>query len=318
MLIYKYAPTKLDEFELSTDLRDFFKMLIQSGNLNILLVGTRKTSLINALLSEYYCNVDINNSNNILRNKHVMYVNFIRDHGTTFYRQTLKTFCQSHFTMTNGLKKTIILDNLDCVSITNASCIQHICYNLIETYSNSVNFVISCTNIKKIMESIQSHSLIISVPPLSKEQQITILKNICVRENIAINSDVMEYLLTIENGNINVLINYLEKFKLLAEEIDLKTAKVLCTNISFDIFNQYMDRVLEYDLSTAMEIMASLTDLGYSVIDVLDTLFLFVKTNHCKLNTEQKYITFPLICEYIIYFSIIQENNDDLFFLLIE
>ena len=164
------------------------------------------------------------------------------------------------------------------------------------------------------MESIQSHSLIISVPALTKEQQTDILQNICIREIIAMDADVMEYLMTIENGNINVLINYLEKFKLLGHRVDLATAKVLCTNISFDVFNQYMEQVLNADLAVAMEIMASLTDLGYSVIDVLDTLFLFVKTTHCKLSAEQKYAVFPLICEYIIYFSTIQENNYDLFF----
>ena len=126
--------------------------------------------------------------------------------------------------------------------------------------------------------------------------------------------EVMEYLMTIEDSNINVLINYLEKFKLLGEKVEVATAKELCTNISFDVFNQYIDQVVRGDLATAMETMASLTDLGYSVIDVLDTLFLFVKTKHCVLTEEKKYAVFPLICEYIIYFSTIQENNHDLFF----
>ncbi len=314
MLIYKYAPTQLVHFELSQDMKDFFKMLIQTKSFVLLLVGDRKTSLINALLCEYYKQPNLDLETDIIQNKNIMYINFIKDQGVIFYRDCLKSFCQSHFTIQNGLRKTVVLDNLDCLSATNLTTVQHICFNLIETYSNVVNFVISTTTIKKIMESIQSHSLIITIPSLNPEQQKNILTNICNLENISITPDVLNYLLSIEKNNINGLINYLEKFKLMDERITLDIAKELCTNISFDILNNYIHLVLNKDLGKAMEIMEELTNLGYSVIDILDTFFLFIKTEHCVLNEERKYAIIPLICEYIVYFNTIQENNYDLFF----
>ena len=308
MLLHKYAPTNLDQFKLSDEVRNFYRMLIQSNTLHIMLVGERKTSLIHAMLREYYCDVNLN----IQTSNNVMYINNMIEHGVAFYRQSLKTFCQSHFAVKGKFKKTVVLDNLDCVK---NSYIQQICCNLIETYSEHVNFIVSCTNIKQIMESIQSHCLSLSIPSLTSEQTSCILRDISAKENIELESQVMEYIISVSNNNMNVMVNYLEKFKLLGEPITLELAKIMCTNISFDIFNQYMDAVMHHRISDAMGVMSHLIDLGYSVIDVLETFFQFVKSPHCQLGDDIKYIIIPIICEYIIYFNTIQENNVDLFFL---
>ena len=205
--------------------------------------------------------------------------------------------------------------------------VQQICNNLIETYSDRVNFVLTCTSIKKVIENIQSRTMILSIPPLSEPQLTNILNQICEKEGIRLDSGVMAYLLRIGKNNVNVLMNYLEKFKLLLgttttrEEtepipcITLEQAGQMCTNISFAVFHQYLDAIAQHRLPEAMEIMANLTDVGYSVIDVLDVFFLFVKSSNCVLSDEKKYVVIPLICKYIIYFNTIQENDCDLFLL---
>ena len=319
MLIYKHAPTNLDQFELTEDMRIFMRMIIKSGSLNIMLVGERKTSLINAIVCEYY---NLNDTllvlplKNMMISKNVMYVNNITEHGVAFYRNSVKAFCQSYFTAApHGIKKTVVLDNLDCVKNI---FIQEICYNLIETYSDRVNFIVSGTNLKKIIENIQSHCLIISTPILTSEQSLRILRDIIAKEQIQMQQEeelqVLDYIIMVGNNNVNVMINFLETFKLLNEPISFNIAKVICTNINFSIFNQYMDAVTHQKLSDAMEIMAGLIDLGYSVIDVLETFFAYVKTRQCDLTDDVKYLIIPIICEYIVYFNTIQENTTDLFF----
>jgi len=311
--MYKYMPKRLDDFELTDDMRAFIRMLIKSGSLNILLVGNRKTSLINAMLCEYY---GLPEDGNMMACDNIMYVNNISDFGVSFYRQTLKTFCQSHFTITGGLKKTIVLDNIDCIKIKNVY-VQQICNNLIETYSGRVNFVLTCTSIKKVIENIQSHTMILSIPILSDPQLTNILNHICEKEGIRLDAGVIEYLLSIGKNNVNILINYLEKFKLLGFEspITLKKAGEMCTNISFAVFQQYLDAIEQQRLPEAMKIMADLTDVGYSVVDVLDVFFQFVKSSNCVLSDDKKYVVIPLICKYIIFFNTIQENDCDLFLL---
>ena len=59
--IYKYQPLYLEDFEINKKLLDLIKTLIQMDNLNILFVGNSgsgKSSIISALLREYYHDIN--------------------------------------------------------------------------------------------------------------------------------------------------------------------------------------------------------------------------------------------------------------------
>ena len=74
--IYKYRPETLDDFELNPKIIELLKTFIQIDNLNLLLVGIPgcgKTSLINAIIKEYY--KDDYNSIDILT------INSLKDQG---------------------------------------------------------------------------------------------------------------------------------------------------------------------------------------------------------------------------------------------
>ena len=52
-------------------------------------------------------------------------------------------------------------------------------------------------------------------------------------------------------------------------------------------------------------------DKGYSVMDILDNFFLFVKITN-KLTETQKYAIVPIICKYIAIFNNIHEDEIEL------
>ena len=52
---------------------------------------------------------------------------------------------------------------------------------------------------------------------------------------------------------------------------------------------------------------------GYSVMDILDSYFNFIKFSTC-LTDEQKYIVVPYICKYISVFHNIHEDEIELTF----
>ena len=54
-----------------------------------------------------------------------------------------------------------------------------------------------------------------------------------------ITSEAEKFILNICNNSMRLVINYMEKFKLLDTKITLEKAKQICTNISFYEFENY-------------------------------------------------------------------------------
>jgi DNA polymerase III delta subunit len=130
-------------------------------------------------------------------------------------------------------------------------------------------------------------------------------------EKIHIDADAREFILNVCNNTAKILINYMEKFKLLDEPITLDLASKVCTNISFFSLRQYTQLLLEKKVVEAIKLIYSIYDNGYSVMDILDNYFLFIKTTEL-LNEDQKYKVIPLICKYITVFHNIHEDEIEL------
>jgi DNA polymerase III gamma/tau subunit len=120
-----------------------------------------------------------------------------------------------------------------------------------------------------------------------------------------------QFLLDISNNTAKVLINYMEKCKLLNQKITLDIAMNVCTNISFLQFSTYTEMLKERNLQEAIKILYSIYDNGYSVMDILDNYFLFVKVTKL-LSEDDKYKIIPFICKYITVFYNVHEEEIEL------
>lgn len=299
--IYRYQPLYLKDFEIEEEAYLLIKTLITMDNLNILFVGdsgSGKSSLISSIIREYH---DNNYNHNVLS------INSLKDQGISYYRTEVKTFCQTSSSIP-GKKKIIILDDLDIINEQS----QQVFRNCIDKYSHNVHFIASCTNTQKVIDSLQSRMTIVKVKALKLENLIKISKRICKIENIIMTSEAEEFILSICNNSVRILINYLEKFKLLSKEINLEIATSVCTNIAFQEFAMYTKYCkIDKDLLSAIKLFYNLFDKGYSVMDILDNYFLFTKTTDL-LNEKEKYIIISLICKYITMFHLIHENEIEL------
>ena len=302
--IYKYRPKTLDEFSFHEDIIILLKKLIKINELNILFVGdssSGKTTLINCLLKDYYQNTN-NYSSNILS------INPLKEQGISYYRTDVKTFCQS--ISDNDKKKSIILDDIDNINEQS----QQVFRNCLDKYSNNINFIASCKNIQKVIGTFQSRILIINLAKFNEDNLISILNKIIYLENIKITKDAKDFILKISNLSIKILINYLEKFKIFNKEITLSDSFNLCTNISYNILIEYTNYCKELNLKEAINSILNIYNNGYSVMDILDTYFTFVKVTTI-IDEETKYLIFKLLCKYISNFYIIHEDEIELIFL---
>jgi len=304
LFVHKFQPLYFKDFGNDNDVVKMLKTLILLNNLNILLIGdiaSGKTSILNALIREYYTGYNPKEYE-----ENILYINSLKEQGINYYRTDVKTFCQTCSNIKNK-KKIVVLDDIDIINEQS----QQVFRNCIDKYSHNVHFISSCSNIQKVIESIQSRLTLIRIQPLKRETMVTIMNHIKNVEKIVIDNDAQEFIINISNNTMKILINYMEKFKLLDQKITLPLALQLCSNISLIIFEEYTRYILDKNLKQALSIIYEIHDKGYSVMDILDNYFIFIKTTN-MLNDEQKYNIIPCICKYISIFHNIHEDEIEL------
>ena len=301
LFVQKYQPLYFDDFGAENEIVQMLKTLILIDNLNILLIGdiaSGKTALLNVLIREYYIGYTPKEYE-----ENVLYINSLKEQGINYYRTDVKTFCQTCTNVKNK-KKIIILDDIDFINEQS----QQVFRNCIDKYSHNVHFISSCSNVQKVIESLQSRFTIIKIKPLKRENFINIINNIKQKENIEIDDDAQDFIINISNNTVKIIINYMEKFKLLNEKITLDLAIQLCSNISFIEFEEYTYLILNKKLKEAIHLIYKIYDKGYSVMDILDNFFIFMKSTNI-LTEDQKYKIIPYICKYISIFHNIHEDE---------
>ena len=304
LFINKYQPLYFEDFGENNEVIKMLKTLILIDELNILLIGdmtSGKTSILNALIREYYSGYTLKEYED-----NVLYINSLKEQGINYYRTDVKTFCQTCSNI-KGKKKFVVLDDIDFINEQS----QQVFRNCIDKFSHNVNFISSCSNNQKVIESLQSRFTIIKIKPLQKDNLYNIINNIKDKENIIIDNDAEEFIINISNNTVKILVNYMEKFKLLNQKITLNLATQLCSNISFITFQEYTTFILNSELVSAIKIIYELYDKGYSVMDILDNYFIFIKTTNI-LTEQQKYKIIPYLCKYISIFHNIHEDEIEL------
>ena len=132
-------------------------------------------------------------------------------------------------------------------------------------------------------------------------------------EKLIIREEDKQYIINNANYSIRNMINNLEKIYILDYPIDINNCKKICTNISFQLFETYIEKLKNGDLNDCIQILYSIHDYGYSVIDILDYFFTFIKTT-TLLKEDEKYEIIPFLCKYITMFHNIHEDIIELAF----
>jgi DNA polymerase III delta prime subunit len=304
LFINKYQPLYFKDFGSNNEIIEMLKTLILIDSINILLIGdmtSGKTTILNAVIREYYSGLSPKDYE-----QNILYINNLKEQGINYYRTDVKTFCQTCSNIKNK-KKIVVLDDIDFINEQS----QQVFRNYIDKFSNNVNFISSCSNNQKVIESLQSRLMIIKIKPLQKDNLVNIVNNIKKIENIDIDEDAQNFIINISNNTVKILINYMEKFKLLNEKITLDLASQLCCNISFFEFEKFTKLILNKNLTSSIKFIYEIYDKGYSVMDILDNYFTFIKITNI-LTEQQKYDIIPYLCKYIAIFHNIHEDEIEL------
>lgn len=177
--VEKYRPNKIDDYVFRDEAqKNQVKNWVKEGAIPHLLFsgrpGVGKTTLAKVLLHE----LDVDWGD-------VLIVNASSDNGVDYIRDKITSFASI---MSFGEFKYVLLDEADYLS-PNA---QAILRGLMESYSNSCRFILTCNYREKIIPAIQSRSQGFSIETLDKTEFTLRVATVLVEENVEFDEDRLD------------------------------------------------------------------------------------------------------------------------------
>ena len=295
----RYQPTTLEACQ-HPEIARVLREKIEKRNPMLLVgdPGTGKTTWLHAILDE------LRHQKKFKVELHVIHT--LKEQGIHYYRNDTKTFCQTA-TLANQIK-VVLMDDVDQMNEQGQQVFRH----FIDHYP-AVLFLASCTHLQHVIESIQTRFHIVYLPPLNYTQLSTLFDRITDDNGIHIDTQAKEYIVTHSLPYANQMIHVLERFYLLEGDEDVvpKTLEDV-QETSFQAFEEYTRLLLFLETPVeAIRCLYRMHDQGFSVIDLLDHYFSFLKRTSI-LSDDQKYNMVQILCKYISIFHTIHENKIEL------
>ena len=289
----KYRPLKLEDF-IGNDLtKEKAKQYIQSNDVPHLLLhgkaGGGKTTLAMILAKTINCDY--------------MYINASSENSVDNVREKITGFAVSV-----GFKplKVIVLDEADFLTPQAQAALR----NLMETYSQTTRFILTCNYVEKIIEPIISRCQVFHLVPPSKKEVANHVFSILRKENVEANPVDLKFIIDSAYPDIRRVINTLQlqtvdgklkvnqkemidadyKLKILEilndKRIDKKASfkqirQIIADNsisVFSDIYKLLYDKLDEYATGHLAPIILILAEMDYKSSFVVDKEINFMST----------------------------------------
>ena len=275
LYVEKYRSKVLDEYVGNETLKQVIAKYIEQNDIQNLLLygppGTGKTTLAKLLINNINCDH--------------LYINASDERGIETIREKVQGFAS---TASFKPLKVIILDEADFITIQGQAALR----NVIETYSMSTRFILTCNFIERIIDPLQSRCQVLKIVPPSKGEVAKHVVTVLEKENTKYDLDSIKIVvnqfypdlrkilntcqLSTHNGKLvldkSVLIasNYIDKVITELTKPTLtswKTIKQIIadSNISEydELFRELYNRVEEYSKGNDGEIIILVSESQY-------------------------------------------------------
>ena len=293
----RYRPRAMDDFIGSESVKETLKIWLEKKDIPHLLFhsspGTGKTSLGKMLVNIIPCDS--------------MVINASDENGVDSIRNKVQDFC-----MTMGIQplKIMFLDEADRLTPD----AQGIMRNLMETYSHSTRFILTCNHAEKIAPAIKSRCQSFEIRPPSKPDVMAHLVRILAKEKITFEPKDLAFIVSSYFPDMRKIINFTQQSsingvlkiaKTNSSDQDYKTKLIemlrnhnkagifseirqLVADAAFsnyeEVYRYLFDHVNEYASNKQAEVILHLADASYQSALVFEREITFVATMH-KLLT---------------------------------
>ena len=217
--VERYRPEKLEDYVGNDAIKEKVSIYLESSDVPHLLfygtAGTGKTTLAKLIAKNIDCDL--------------MYINASDENNVDTVREKIKNFAS-----TIGFRqwKIIILDESDYLTPNAQAALR----NLMETFSKTTRFILTCNYVEKIIDPIQSRCQTFAITPPTK-------KDVAIRVNEILKAESVTYnpadLVTIINAgypDIRRILNACQR-QVVAGTLKVDKQSLLESN--------YMDKVIE-------------------------------------------------------------------------
>ena len=170
--VEKYRPDTLDGYVGNEHILEKVKIYIENEDVPHLLLygvaGTGKTTLAKIITNQIDCDV--------------MYINASDENSVDAVRDKIRGFASS---MGFRKWKVVILDESDYLTPNAQAALR----NLVETFSKSTRFILTCNYVEKVIDPIQSRCQTFAITPPSKKEVAKRLHQILTEESVDFNNE---------------------------------------------------------------------------------------------------------------------------------
>ena len=193
LLNERYRPTTLDGYVGSEHFKSQLQTQLNNNDIqNLLLYGSAgcgKTTLAKIIINELDCES--------------LYINASDERGIETIRDKVVGFAS---VASFKPLKIVILDEADFLTIQAQASLR----NVIETFSKSTRFILTCNFVERIIEPIQSRCQTIKIQPPSKPDIAKHLSNVLDKENIKYDLNQIGALVTDNYPDLRKMLNTIQ------------------------------------------------------------------------------------------------------------
>ena len=219
LLVEKYRPTNLDNYVGNESIKKSISNYIGQNDIQNLIfygpAGTGKTTLAKLIVKNIDCDY--------------LYINASDERGIETIRDKVSGFAS---TMSFKPLKVIILDEADFLTIQAQASLR----NVIETFSRTTSFILTCNFIERIIDPLQSRCQTLKIVPPNKLDILKHLVKVVKRENINTVEDDLRTIVDSNYPDVRKMLNTIQ-VSTVDNTLSLDTTALVSSN--------YMKKVLE-------------------------------------------------------------------------